>query len=915
MPMPRAFTLTLLLATAALGGGETARGDALDTLVFGSPASEQNHALAGEHSAVFQNGLTLFGPGEIWDKEDALVFHQQKLTGDGWVQARVTDAGTAHDWTKVGVMMRESLEANAKNVFMFDSGGHGLHTQWRADTGGGTGQGDAKVAGTGPFWVRVERKGEVFTMSASADGQTWTEAGSRKMPMAGAIFMGLVNSAAGLDRLNYATFDHITSSAPAQPWTDTTIGKSAIRGGSMVCGLGEPARRLLPLDTPYYYGGDLTFRMKVDPKEQNYCSVKLWGAEGGGKMGRIVLVCEGREVGKRHGAGQDIFIDSVGAVSPGAFWYRTTILPKWLTEGQTSVEIKLRSTGSFYAYGHIWDYDTYQHKLEAPTRGLYRFYTHTNPVLASAGEVQGTKPDYAKAPKRPAPDEAAELAKRREEQNKSLGERLKKADPSQGDAEALAKAYGIRWTMCFNKPEVLAQTVRALDALCRQANADAKLAAGEWGGKFGPAGSALAALAPQMKAQLDEKTDLGAGAKPRREQYGAMLKASRDAGRFHRQTITNQCIIGDTDIFLANLGMLALGSPDALPLSTAKRYLREACGLEEYRGSDLPDGTSKWESGHGVRMMTAKGTSHEWNWCCANCYGRMEPYVHEMFRLTGDTAFRDRALQISRAHSFMTYPSVDDGGFRAMLNEGVICTRNVYHPGHAHYGYVNVASSLADPALVGSVKDGLADGQIFRTFQIGEASLYFPDDYERIRAAPAPARPLPTAPGQPDFAWADEQNALLSIKHGAEQHFLTFARRSEQGLTRIADAHSLTPQFERVVQFALDDVRFRDTGKSFTVGPEVQSDFAGKPPDKPVGAWVGRKLPILAGHPGSPADFYGTRYGDFLIGMNCSADQTFEFKPAGFSAGVDIVSGKKLTAPISVPPQTTVVLFAPADGR
>lgn len=81
-------------------------------------------------------------------------------------------------------------------------------------------------------------------------------------------------------------------------------------------------------------------------QEQNYCSVKLWGAEGGGKMGRIVLVCEGKEVGQRHGAGQDIFIDSVDAVSPGAFWYRTTLLPKWLTEGKTSVEIRLRSTGS-----------------------------------------------------------------------------------------------------------------------------------------------------------------------------------------------------------------------------------------------------------------------------------------------------------------------------------------------------------------------------------------------------------------------------------------------------------------------------------------------------------------------------------------------------------------------------------------
>lgn len=46
---------------------------------------------AAKESAVFQYGLTLSGSGEIWDREDALIFRQQ-LTGDGWVQARVTDA-------------------------------------------------------------------------------------------------------------------------------------------------------------------------------------------------------------------------------------------------------------------------------------------------------------------------------------------------------------------------------------------------------------------------------------------------------------------------------------------------------------------------------------------------------------------------------------------------------------------------------------------------------------------------------------------------------------------------------------------------------------------------------------------------------------------------------------------------------
>ena len=62
----------------------------------------------------------------------------------------------------------------------------------------------------------------------------------------------------------------------------------------------------------------------------------------------------------------------------------------------------------------------------------------------------------------------------------------------------------------------------------------------------------------------------------------------------------------------------------------------------------------------------------------------------------------------------MVYPSVDEGGYRAMLNEGVICTRNVYHPGHAFYGYASVVSSLLDRGLLGGVRQGIAGRPIPR---------------------------------------------------------------------------------------------------------------------------------------------------------------------------------------------------------
>ncbi len=890
-------------------------GNAIDTLIFGDPASEQAHSFATTGSAVFQNELTLYGPGNIWDSEDVLVFRQKKLSGDGWIQARVTSTGETSGWTKIGVMMRESLDANSKNAFMFNSNDHGLHSQWRGDTGGGTGQSDElKLSATPPFWVRVERQKDTFTMSASSDGKTWTTAKTQTISMGPSIYLGLVDSAGSLEKMNYAIFDNITSSVPEDEWIDTTIGKSSVHGGSMVNGLGEPSRRMFPQNPAYYYGGEMTIQMKVDPQKQNYLSAKLWGSDGSGRMGRVILNVEGKEVGMRHGGGLDIFIHNVGAVSPGAFWYRTTILPRWLTEGKTSVEIKLRSVGDLFAYGSPWNYDTYQHKLEQPSRGLYRLYSHTDPMIVPGDEIQGHTPDYATAPKRPVTDETEYFKKFKEETNKHVSDLMMKKDPSQNDAGTLADAVRVDWTVAYRKREVGLQVLAALDAVCRKYNEDHKFAAAEWGGNFGPAGYALSVVAPAIPKQLDEKVDLGAGARSRREQYAAMLRASVDAGRFNRQSITNQAIINAFNIYRANRGLLAIKSPDALPEEQACRYYREACGMEEWRGSDLPDGGSNWDVGHGVLMMTAKGTSREWNWCCANCYGRMDAYVYEMFRLTGDIGFRNRAIQIQRSHNYMVYPSVDECGYRAMLNEGVICTRNVYHPGHTYYSYANIASSLADVSILGAAKQGMADNQLLEGWQIPEASMFLPDDYQLIKAVKVQSGSiplLPATPGQPDFAWADEQNALLSIKHGRDQHFITFARRSEGGLHRIGDVHSITPLFERVVQFALEDVHYTDTGEFNTVGPEVESEFTGKPPDGPVNAFAGQKLPKLKGRAGSPADFYGVHYGDFLIGMNSSVDQKFEFKPQGFSGGVDMVSGKTIKTPVQVPPQTTVVFYVP----
>jgi hypothetical protein len=95
----------------------------------------------------------------------------------------------------------------------------------------------------------------------------------------------------------------------------------------------------------------------------------------------------------------------------------------------------------------------------------------------------------------------------------------------------------------------------------------------------------------------------------------------------------------------------------------------------------------------------------------------------------------------------------------------------------------------------------------------------------------------------------------------------------------------------------------------------VESDFTGEPPDPIRSAHAGEVQPIpllengeVAHGDRTIAEFYGAVYGDYRIGMNCSQGKTFTYAPEGFTSGLDLVSGKVLTAPIAVAPQTTVVL-------
>jgi hypothetical protein len=57
----------------------------------------------------------------VWGTADAFRYVYRPLTGDGTIVARVASLAGIHDWVKVGVMIRGSVDPGAPQAFMLVS--------------------------------------------------------------------------------------------------------------------------------------------------------------------------------------------------------------------------------------------------------------------------------------------------------------------------------------------------------------------------------------------------------------------------------------------------------------------------------------------------------------------------------------------------------------------------------------------------------------------------------------------------------------------------------------------------------------------------------------------------------------------------------------------------------------------------
>jgi hypothetical protein len=182
------------------------------TLASSPPAETWQHTdvgsvgIAGSDDAGGTT-ITVRGSGaDIWGTADGFRFLYRVLNGDCTVEAQVSSMSNTHPWAKAGVMIRESLAANARNVFALATQAYGIGAQVRPTPGAETTFTPGPYGAAIPYWVRLVRTGSTIVASTSANGTTWTTLGTYNVAMTAQVYVGFAVTSHNNAALNTATF-------------------------------------------------------------------------------------------------------------------------------------------------------------------------------------------------------------------------------------------------------------------------------------------------------------------------------------------------------------------------------------------------------------------------------------------------------------------------------------------------------------------------------------------------------------------------------------------------------------------------------------------------------------------------------------------------------------------------------------
>jgi hypothetical protein len=167
--------------------------------------------------------MTVYGAGDgIGGTEDSFHFAWRQLTGNGQITARVAAQADVSGSPVAGVMIRETLQPNAKSAFAYLSPGGGARSVFRTTIGGQSVAGaNALPSASTPHWIKLVRKAAMVYCWRATDGINWKDCGKAQLSgLKKTVYVGLAVSSAGDGAVATAEFDNVyvhgTTSLPPE---------------------------------------------------------------------------------------------------------------------------------------------------------------------------------------------------------------------------------------------------------------------------------------------------------------------------------------------------------------------------------------------------------------------------------------------------------------------------------------------------------------------------------------------------------------------------------------------------------------------------------------------------------------------------------------------------------------------------
>lgn len=203
MSTKRPLLLVFLLSVAAFAQSGNL-GIFTDSGDVGRPAIKGSSDVSDGQYRITGSGIN------IWAKQDQFQYVWREIAGNFTVTATMRFLGHGNEHRKAGIMVRQSLDADATyvDVVIHGSGMPGL--QWRSKQGEDTNTFDLPFDGPGTFKVKLVRTGVRIYMYIAKEGAEPREIAHTEVTFRNPVLVGLVVCSHQADASDTVVFSDVS---------------------------------------------------------------------------------------------------------------------------------------------------------------------------------------------------------------------------------------------------------------------------------------------------------------------------------------------------------------------------------------------------------------------------------------------------------------------------------------------------------------------------------------------------------------------------------------------------------------------------------------------------------------------------------------------------------------------------------